>query len=181
MLLTDARRAARTGPDGDAVPLAEQDRGRWDRGAIAEGVALVTDALAAARRSARTSCRPRSPRCTTRRRSAEETDWPQILALYEILERIAPNPMATLNRAVAVAMVDGPQAGLALLDELDADDRIGDHHRLHAVRAHLLEIAGRHSAAREYYHRAARGTVSLTECRYLETRAARLAPRPASG
>jgi predicted RNA polymerase sigma factor len=89
--------------------------------------------------------------------------------------------MAGLNRAVPVAMIDGPRAGLALLDELAADDRITDHHRLHAVRAHLLEMAGDHPAAREYYHRAARGTTSLTERRYLETRAARLAPRPASG
>ncbi|WP_416211460.1 RNA polymerase sigma factor [Frankia sp. Cas3] len=180
MLLTDARRAARTGPHGELIPLDEQDRSRWDRGRIAEGVALVTDAMTRSTlgpyqlQAAIAALHDEAP-------STGETDWRQINTLYKILERLSPNPMASLNRAVAVAMIDGPRAGLALLDELAADDRITDHHRLHAVRAHLLEMAGDHPAAREYYHRAARGTTSLTECRYLETRAARLAPRPASG
>lgn len=180
MLLTDARRAARTGPHGELIPLDEQDRSLWDRGRIAEGVALVTDAMTRSTlgpyqlQAAIAALHDGAP-------STGETDWRQINTLYKILERLSPNPMASLNRAVAVAMIDGPQAGLALLDKLAADDRITDHHRLHAVRAHLLEMAGDHPAAREYYHRAARGTTSLTECRYLETRAARLAPRPASG
>ncbi|MEV4976832.1 RNA polymerase sigma factor [Streptomyces scopuliridis] len=180
MLLTDARRAARTGPHGELIPLDEQDRSRWDRGRIAEGVALVTAAMTRSAlgpyqlQAAIAALHDEAP-------STGETDWRQINTLYKILERLSPNPMASLNRAVAVAMIDGPRAGLALLDELAADDRITDHHRLHAVRAHLLEMAGDHPAAREYYHRAARGTTSLTECRYLETRATRLAPRPAPG
>ncbi|MER7846597.1 DUF6596 domain-containing protein [Kitasatospora sp. NPDC096077] len=179
MLLTDARRAARTGPHGELIPLDEQDRSRWDRGRIAEGVALVTDAMTRSTlgpyqlQAAIAALHDEAP-------STGETDWRQINTLYKILERLAPNPMASLNRAVAVAVIDGPRAGLALLDELAADDRITDHHRLHAVRAHLLERAGDHSAARETYHRAARGTTSLTERHYLETRAARLTPRPAT-
>ena len=107
--------------------------------------------------------------------SAEETDWPQIVALYTLLERIEPNPMVTLNRAVALAMVDGPQAGLDLLATLDGDERLAEHHRLAAVRAHLLELAGEHDAARVAYRDAARRTTSLPEQRYLERRAARLA------
>ncbi|WP_432104011.1 RNA polymerase sigma factor [Streptomyces sp. bgisy091] len=180
MLLTDARRAARTGPHGELIPLDEQDRSRWDRGRIAEGVALVTDALT------RSSLGPYQLQAAIAALHDEapsigETDWRQINTLYKILERLSPNPMAGLNRAVAVAMIDGPRAGLALLDELAADDRIADHHRLHAVRAHLLETAGDQPAAREYYNRAARGTTSLTERRYLETRAARLAQSSSSG
>ncbi|MFJ6138637.1 RNA polymerase sigma factor [Kitasatospora sp. NPDC092286] len=180
MLLTDARRDARTGPDGELVPLDEQDRSRWDRGRITEGVALVTDAMSRPTlgpyqlQAAIAALHDEAP-------STDETDWRQINTLYKILERISPNPMASLNRAVAVAMIDGPRAGLALLDELAADDRITDHHRLHAVRAHLLERAGDHPAAREYYQRAARGTTSLTERRYLEARAARSAAGPAPG
>lgn len=180
MLLTDARRAARTGPHGELIPLDEQDRSRWDRGRIAEGVALVTDAMTRSTlgpyqlQAAIAALHDEAP-------STGETDWRQINTLYKILERLSPNPMASLNRAVAVAMIDGPQTGLALLDELAADDRINDHHRLHAVRAHLLELVGDHPAARKYYHRAAHGTTSLAERRYLETRAARLVPRPATG
>ncbi|GLY02964.1 DUF6596 domain-containing protein [Actinoplanes sp. NBRC 101535] len=174
MLLTDARRDARTGPHGELIPLDEQDRSRWDRGRIAEGVALVTDAMTRSSlgpyqlQAAIAALHDEAP-------STGATDWRQINTLYKILVRLSPNPMASLNRAVAVAMIDGPRAGLALLDELSADNRITDHHRLHAVRAHLLEMAGDHPAAREFYHRAARGTTSLAECRYLETRAARLA------
>ncbi|MER7330505.1 MULTISPECIES: DUF6596 domain-containing protein [unclassified Micromonospora] len=174
MLLTDAHRAARTGPAGELVPLAEQDRGRWDAAAIAEGIALVTEALTWSPpgpyqlQAAIAAVHAEAP-------SAELTDWPQILALYRLLARIAPNPMITLNQAVAVAMVDGPRAGLALLAPLDADDRTAGHHRLAAVRAHLLELAGEPRAARAAYLAAARGTTSLPEQRYLELRAARLA------
>jgi RNA polymerase sigma factor (sigma-70 family) len=173
VLLTDARRAARTRPDGGLVPLAEQDRLRWDGASIAEGVALVSDALARTTigpyqlQAAIAAVHAESP-------SAQETDWPQILALYELLERMASNPMVTLNHAVAVGMVHGPQAGLDLLATLDADDRMGRHHRVDAVRAHLLEMAGDVAGARACYRTAARRTTSLPERRYLEERAQRL-------
>jgi RNA polymerase sigma factor (sigma-70 family) len=174
MLLTDARRPARTGPGGELVPLAEQDRGRWDAASIAEGIALVTDALARA---------PLGPyqlqaaiaAVHAEAASTEETDWPQIVALYGLLEQLAPNPMVTLNHAVAVAMAQGPQAGLDLLATLDGDERLAEHHRLDAVRAHLLELAGDRDAALAGYRLAARRTTSLPEQRYLEGRAARLA------
>jgi RNA polymerase sigma factor (sigma-70 family) len=177
MLLTDARRPARTLPDGSLVPLAEQDRRRWDADAIAEGVALITATL------------PRGPVGPYQLQAAiaavhdeaaraEDTDWPQILALYELLERVRPNPVVTLNHAVAVAMVHGPRAGLDLLATLDADDRLAAQHRLEAVRAHLLEMAGDTAAAADRYRSAARRTTSLPEQRYLETRAARLERDP---
>jgi RNA polymerase sigma factor (sigma-70 family) len=175
MLLTDARRPARTRPDGSLVPLAEQDRSRWDAGAIAEGVALVTGTLARAPlgpyqlQAAIAAVHDEAAR-------AEDTDWPQILVLYELLERVAPSPVVTLNQAVAVAMVRGPRAGLELLATLDGDDRLAGHHRLDAVRAHLLELAGDREAARVHYRAAARATISLPEQRYLESRAARLGP-----
>jgi predicted RNA polymerase sigma factor len=174
MLLTDARRPARTRPDGTLIPLAEQDRERWNSQFIHEGLALVTGTLAEAPigpyqlQAAIAAVHAEAAR-------AEDTDWAQILALYELLERISPNPMVTLNRAVAVAMVRGPQAGLDLLGALDTDDRIAGHHRLDAVRAHLLELAGDYDAARSSYWAAARRTTSLPEQRYLEARAARLA------
>ncbi|MEV4540716.1 RNA polymerase sigma factor [Micromonospora echinaurantiaca] len=177
MLLTDAHRAARTGPDGELVPLAEQDRSRWDRAAIEEGITLVTAALTWSPpgpyqvQAAIAAVHAEAP-------SAERTDWRQILALYRLLARLAPNPMITLNQAVAVAMVDGPRAGLALLAPLDADERTAGHHRLAAVRAHLLELAGEPAAAREAYRAAARATTSRPEQRYLELRAARLAAPP---
>jgi RNA polymerase sigma factor (sigma-70 family) len=173
MLLTDARRPARTRPDGTLVPLAEQDRGLWDRASIEEGVALVSGALARATpgpyqlQAAIAAVHAEAER-------AEDTDWPQILALYRLLERLSPNPMVTLNHAVAVAMVDGPEAGLELLETLDGDDRVASHHRLDAVRAHLHELAGDRTAARGRYLSAARRTTSLPEQRYLEARAARL-------
>ena len=173
MLLTDARRRARTQPDGSLVPLAEQDRRRWDADAIAEGVALIRETLSRAvigpyqLQAAIAAVHDEAAR-------AEETDWPQILALYELLERVAPNPIVTLNHAVAVAMVHGPRAGLDLLATLDADDRLAGYHRLDAVGAHLLEMAGDTAAARERYRAAARRTTSLPEQRYLEARAARL-------
>jgi RNA polymerase sigma factor (sigma-70 family) len=174
MLLTDARRAARTRPDGALVPLAKQDRALWDRGLIREGVDLVSDTLARAPlgsyqvQAAIAAIHDEAP-------SAQDTDWPQILALYDVLERLSPNPMVTLNRAVAVAMVHGPQAGLRLLETLDDDDRVAAHHRLEVVRGHLLEMAGDHAAAIASYRTAARRTTSLPERRYLEGRAARLA------
>jgi RNA polymerase sigma factor (sigma-70 family) len=173
MLLTDARRPARTGPDGSLVPLAEQDRSRWSAGDIAEGVALVTAAL------------PRGPTGPYQLQaaiaavhdeasSAEATDWPQIVALYELLRRIAGNPVVALNQAVAVAMVDGPRAGLDLLGALEADERIAEDRRLHAVRAHLLELAGDRAGARDAYLAAARRATNLPQQRYLHARAARL-------
>jgi RNA polymerase sigma factor (sigma-70 family) len=173
MLLTDARRAARARPDGALVPLAKQDRALWDRELIREGVELISDVLARAPigpyqvQAAIAAIHDEAPR-------ADDTDWPQILALYEVLERLSPNPMVTLNRAVAVAMVHGPQAGLDLLETLDDDDRVAAHHRLEVVRGHLLEMAGDHAAAIDSYRTAARRTTSLPERRYLEGRAARL-------
>jgi RNA polymerase sigma factor (sigma-70 family) len=173
ILLIDARRDARTDEDGMIVPLAEQRRDRWDRKQIDEGVALLSRTLGTA---------PLGPyqvqaaiaAVHDEAATAEETDWPQILALYEVLERVSPGPMVTLNRAVALAMVHGPRAGLALLGTLDSDDRMAHTHRLEAVRAHLLEIAGDVVAARESYRRAARMTASVPEQRYLALRAARL-------
>ncbi|MFF4414194.1 RNA polymerase sigma factor [Streptosporangium sp. NPDC001559] len=173
MLLTDARRPARTGRDGALVPLAEQDRGLWNRVRIEEGVTLVTNALS---RSVVGPYQLQAAIAAVHTEAAcpEETDWPQILALYELLSRLSPGPVVTLNHAVAVAMVRGPRAGLALLETLDSDGRLSGHHRLDAVRAHLLEMAGERDAARERYRTAARRTTSLPERRYLETRAARL-------
>jgi RNA polymerase sigma factor (sigma-70 family) len=173
MLLTDARRATRTDAEGMIVPLAEQDRDRWDRAEIEEGVALVTRTLGTTLvgpyqlQAAIAAIHDEAP-------SADETDWPQILALYEVLEQVAPGPVVTLNRAVAVAMVDGPRAGLALLGTLDGDQRMANTHRLEAVRAHLLEIAGDVEGARVAYRLAAKKTASLPEQRYLALRAARL-------
>jgi RNA polymerase sigma factor (sigma-70 family) len=174
MLLTDARRPARTRPDGSLVPLAEQDRAQWDAPAIREGVDLITETLSRAPigpyqlQAAIAAVHDEAAR-------AEETDWRQIVVLYELLDGLQPNPMVTLNRAVAVAMVDGPAAGLALLATLDGDDRIARHHRLEAVRAHLLEMAGDLDGAVAGYRLAARRTTSVPERRYLESRAGRLA------
>ncbi|MGH2636362.1 MAG: RNA polymerase sigma factor [Actinomycetota bacterium] len=173
MLLTDARRAARTDPDGFIVPLADQRRDLWDRARIEEGSALLTRTLGTGLvgpyqlQAAIAAVHSEAP-------SAEETDWPQILALYEVLEQVAPGPVVTLNRAVAVAMVDGPRAGLAVLGTLDADERMTHTHRLEAVRGHLLELSGDPVAARESFRLAARMTASLPEQRYLALRAARL-------
>jgi RNA polymerase sigma factor (sigma-70 family) len=173
MLLIDARRRARSGPDGGLIPLAEQDRRLWDRESIQAGVALVTTSLAQAPlgpyqlQAAIAALHAEAER-------AQDTDWPQIVALYELLERSRPNPIVTLNHAVAVAMVRGPGAGLELLQTLDADGRLAGHHRLEAVRAHLLEMAGDDAAAHSAYLLAARRTTSLPERRYLEGRAARL-------
>jgi RNA polymerase sigma factor (sigma-70 family) len=175
MLLTDARRPARTGAHGELVPLAEQDRGRWDRASIDEGIGLITETLPRARLG-RYQLQAAIAAVHDEAATADETDWPQIVALYDLLERFGPNPMVTLNRAVAVAMVDGPAAGMEILAGVETDHRMAKHHRLHAVRAHLLEMAGDTDAARESYVRAARLTTSLPEQQYLERRASALGP-----
>ncbi|MFE6338821.1 RNA polymerase sigma factor [Streptomyces sp. NPDC057798] len=171
MLLTDARRDARTGPGGDLVPLDEQDRERWDKAAIEEGVALVTRALGTGPagpyqlRAAIAAVHDEAP-------SADATDWREILGLYDVLVGLVPGPVERLNRAVAVAMVHGPEAGLAEVDLLEGE--LG--HRRDAVRGHLLERAGDLAAARAAYESAAAQTMSLPEQRYLRGRAARLTP-----
>jgi RNA polymerase sigma factor (sigma-70 family) len=173
MLLTDARRPARTGPGGELIPMAGQDRRTWNSAAITEGIALLTHAL------------PRGETGPYQLQAAisalhdeasdySATDWPQIVALYERLMQITDNPMIALNHAVAVAMAAGPAAGLTLVDTLANDPRIADDHRLHAVRAHLLELSGDHERARVSYTTAAEKTVSLPQKRYLHARAARL-------
>jgi predicted RNA polymerase sigma factor len=173
MLLTDARRPARTGPDGELVPLAEQDRTRWDRHLIAEGTALLDRTMSSGKpgeyrlQAAIAALHDRALR-------VEDTDWPQILGLYDLLERLTANPVVTLNKAVALAMVEGPAAGLRLLATLDGEGRLAGHHRLHAVRAHLLEMAGDAEAALAGYREAAALTTSLPERRYLLARAAHL-------
>jgi RNA polymerase sigma factor (sigma-70 family) len=173
MLLTDARRPARTRSDGSLVPLAEQDRSLWNAELIAEGVALIEDSLARCPlgpyqlQASIAAIHDESP-------ADKDTDWPQILLLYKILARIAPNPMVTLNHAIALAMVDGPHAGLDLLSTLDEDSRMAGHHRLYAVRGHLLEMAGDLAGARSCYSRAARLTSSIPEQRYLDGLAGRL-------
>jgi RNA polymerase sigma factor (sigma-70 family) len=170
MLLTDARRPARTRPDGTLVPLAEQDRSLWDRRAIAEGVALVAAALAD-RPLGSFQLQAAIAAVHAEARTAGDTDWPQILGLYELLHRIEPGPMVALGRIVAIAMVQGPDAGLRELDAAAADPVIGRHHRGFAVRAHLLELAGDHDGARAAYREAAQRTLSLPERRYLTAKA----------
>ena len=173
MLLTDARRPARTSAEDTLVPLAEQDRSKWNADAIAEGVALITDTLATAPigpyqlQAAIAAVHDEAP-------STEATDWPEILGLYGLLERMSDNPVVSLNRAVALAMVHGPRAGLAQLDALAAGGRLAGSHRLEAVRAHLLERAGDHDEAIACYRAAAEKTESEPEKRYLMERAARL-------
>jgi RNA polymerase sigma factor (sigma-70 family) len=173
MLLTDARRPARTGPDGELIPLAEQDRTLWVRDAIAEGVALITQTLS---RGSIGSYQLQAAIAAVHDEAAraEDTDWPQILALYGLLKRMSDNPMVTLNHAIAAAMVHGPPVGLQLLKTLDQDDRLSGHYRLDAVRAHLLEMAGDHDAAIKHYLAAANKTTSVPERNYLNTQAARL-------
>jgi RNA polymerase sigma factor (sigma-70 family) len=173
LLLTDARRPARSGPDGALIPMAEQDRSRWNAGYIAEGVELITAALPRGAtgpyqlQAAIAALHDEAP-------GAEATDWPQIVALYELLMQLSDNPVVALSHAVAVAMARGPHAGLDLLAGLAADARIAGDHRLPAVRGHLLEMAGDHAAAREAYLAAAARTASLPQQRYLHARAARL-------
>ncbi|WP_406046332.1 sigma-70 family RNA polymerase sigma factor [Micromonospora sp. NBC_00898] len=174
MLLTEARAAARTGPSGELISLADQDRSRWDAAAIAEGTALVTRAMARGPvgpyqlQAAIAALHDEAP-------TAAQTDWPQILALYQVLERVSASPVVSLNRAVATAMVHGPAAGLDALAALAADPRLAGHHRLDAARAHLYEMAGDRERAVAHYRAAAGGTTSLPEQHYLRMRAARLA------
>jgi RNA polymerase sigma factor (sigma-70 family) len=172
MLLTDARRAARTRNDGELIPLAEQDRTLWDRGLIAEGVPLVTEAL---KRGQVGEYQVQAAIAAIHDQAARyaDTNWSEIVSLYGLLERMTGNPMVTLNRAVAAAMAHGPAAGLALLDGLS--ERLGDHHRLHSVRAHLLDLAGDTKAAIAEFRAAAARTTNLREQYYLTTQAARLA------
>ena len=173
MLLTDARRLARTGAEGELIPLKQQDRSRWDREQITEGVALLSVALPKGSvgpyqlQAAIAAVHDEAPR-------PEDTDWPQILVLYELLKRMSDNPMVVLNHAIAVAMVHGPKKGLELLDALNEDSRMAEHHRLDSVRAHLLEKAGESESAAAYYRSAARKTANLPERNYLLAQAARL-------
>jgi predicted RNA polymerase sigma factor len=174
MLLTDARRSARSGPAGELIPLDEQERGRWDSSLIQEGTTLISNAMQQGRvgpyqlQAAIAALHDEAG-------STEQTDWPQIHALYELLERMGNNPMVTLNRAVAAAMVQGPEAGLRLVDTIVQDPKLAGHYRIEAVRAHLYERAGNHVLALEHYQRAAAGTASLPERNYLLGKAARLA------
>jgi RNA polymerase sigma factor (sigma-70 family) len=173
MLLTHARREARATAAGDLVPLDEQDRAQWDRTLIDEGIGLAKTSLASpvlGPYQLQAAIAATHADAAT----AAETNWRQVHALYLILERIAPNPMVTLNRAIALAEIDGPPAGLDLLSTLDGDERIDGHHRLLAVRAHLLEKAGDPAGAYELYRRAAKSTASIAERRYLESRASRV-------
>jgi RNA polymerase sigma factor (sigma-70 family) len=180
MLLTDARRNARSGPAGELIPLDEQDRALWDAGAIAEGVALVTESLRRGTigeyqlQAAIAAVHDEAP-------NANATDWAEILALYDMLQRLSDNPMVALNRAIATAMVQGPRAGLDMLRRLDDDERLRGHHRLDAVRAHLLERAGDRGAAIALYRGAAQKTTNAPERNYLLVRAARLAEGSSRG
>jgi predicted RNA polymerase sigma factor len=174
MLLTDARRAARTGPHEELIPLDKQDRTLWDGAEISEGIELLTAALSKGSvglyqlQAAIAAVHDEAEK-------VEDTDWPQIMALYELLNRVSPSPMVTLNHAIAAAMVHGPAKGLDLLRALDSDPRIAGHYRLDAVRAHLFEKIGDRQAAVNHYRIAATRTTSIPERNYLMTQAARLA------
>ena len=173
MLLTDARRPARTGPDGELIPLDRQDRSLWNHSAIGEGVALISATLA------RGAIGPYQLQAAIaavhdEAKTAEDTDWPQIVALYGLLKRMSDNPMVALSHAIAAGMVHGPRAGLDLLKELDDDERLVGHYRLAAVRAHLLEHAGDRQAAIEHYRVAADRTTNTAERDYLINQAVRL-------
>ena len=183
MLLTEARRPARTTPDGELVPLAEQQRSRWDRALIAEGVALITRTLAAAGQApagqtvAGQTVGPYQLQAAIaavhdEAQDVDATDWAQILALYDLLDRVAPNPLSSLSRVVAVARVHGPAAGLDALGALESDRRMAGYHRLLATRAHLLGLAGQHGPAALAYREAAQRATSLPERRYLSRMAA---------
>jgi RNA polymerase sigma factor (sigma-70 family) len=177
MLLTDARRAGRSGPQNEVIPLDKQDRRLWDQSQIAEGVELISAAL---KRGAVGPYQVQAAIAAVHDEAAtaSDTDWPQILALYSLLKRMVDNPMVILNHAVAVAMVHGPREGLRLIAELDATGRLRDHHRLHAVRGHLLEMAEELTGAIENYQAAAARTASLPERNYLLAQAARLRDLP---
>ncbi|MGC2580656.1 MAG: sigma-70 family RNA polymerase sigma factor [Acidobacteriaceae bacterium] len=173
MLLTDARRAARTGPGDVLIPLDKQDRSLWDRDEIAEGTTLLTLALSKGAvglyqlQAAISAVHDEAAQ-------AQDTDWPQILALYDLLQRVAPSPMVMLNQAIAVAMVHGPASGLERLRALDSDELLSKHYRLDAVRGHLFEMLGDFEKAIQHYRAAAVGTTSLPEQNYLMVQAARL-------
>jgi RNA polymerase sigma factor (sigma-70 family) len=171
MLLTDARRAARTDEQGALIPLDEQDRSRWNATQIAEGVALVAATLGKGPIGAY-QLQAAIAALHDEAATADATDWPQILALYEVLERVSPGPVVTLNKAVAVGMANGPRAGLAVLGNLAGDERMAGNHRVESVRGHLLERAGDRAAAHAAYLRAAAMTTSVPERRYLTLRAA---------
>ncbi|MGA7225681.1 MAG: sigma-70 family RNA polymerase sigma factor [Candidatus Acidiferrales bacterium] len=179
MLLTDARRLARTGENRELIPLAQQDRALWDRQQIEEGVALLSATLpkgAVGPYQLQAAIAAVHDEAAT----AEDTDWPQILALYNLLKGMSNNPMVALNRAIAEAMVHGATKGLELLDALEDDPRVAENHRLDAVRAHLLELAGDESGAVRHYQAAAAKTGSLPEQNYLLAQAARLSGKLAS-
>jgi predicted RNA polymerase sigma factor len=173
MLLTDARRNARTGPNEELISLTKQDRTLWDQAEISEGIGLLTGALSKGTigpyqlQAAIAAVHDEAAR-------AEDTDWPQILVLYELLKRMHDNPMVIMNHAIAAAMVHGPSKGLELLKPLDSDPRIAGHHRLEAVRAHLLEMAGDYEAAIKHYRIAAGRATNTPERNYLLTQAAQL-------
>ena len=173
LLLTDARRAARTGAEGELIPLDEQDRTLWDSALIAEGIALVSAALPQGRvgpyqlQAAIAAVHDEAP-------SAEATDWAQIFALYSVLARLAENPMVELNRAVAAAMAQGPDVGITMIDALERDGRLVGHYRIDAVRGHLYERLGESARAVQHYQAAADRTASIPERNYLLTRAARV-------
>jgi predicted RNA polymerase sigma factor len=181
MLLTDARRRARTGPEGELIPLAEQNRSLWDKQQIAEGVALISATLPKGSvgpyqlQAAVAAVHDEAAR-------VEDTDWPQILALYDLLKRMSNNPIVALSHSIAAAMVHGPLKGLELLDALNSDGRLSENHRIDAVRAHLLELAGDREGAVKHYRAAAGKTANLPERNYLLAQAARLSsePRPSS-
>jgi RNA polymerase sigma factor (sigma-70 family) len=170
MLLTEARRAARVDPAGRPVDLVGQDRRRWNQALIEEGVQLVTEALQQGPPGAY-QLQAAIAAIHDEASGPADTDWPQILLLYQLLDQLSPNPMATLNRALALAMVEGPEAGLGLLATLDEDKRVASHHRLFAMRGHLLEMAGASAAAGEAFEMAARRSTSLRERAYLQERA----------
>jgi RNA polymerase sigma factor (sigma-70 family) len=177
MLLTNARRAARTGPGGELIPLDKQDRSLWDRTEISEGTEFLTAALSKGSvglyqlQAAIAAVHDEAAR-------TEDTDWPQILALYELLKRVSPSPMVTLNHAIATAMVHGPSKGLELLKPLDSDNQLAQHHRLESVRAHFLEMLGDRESAVRQYRIAASRTASIPEQNYLMAQAARLEESP---
>jgi RNA polymerase sigma factor (sigma-70 family) len=172
MLLTDARRAARTGPQEELIPLDKQDRNLWDRDEIAEGIELLRLALS---KGAVGVYQLQAAIAAVHDEAAgqEDTDWAQILALYELLQRVAPSPVVTLNQAIALAMVRGPEHGLEHLRALDRDERMAGHYRLDAVRGHLYEKLGDFEKAAKHYRTAAAGTSSLPEQNYLRTQASR--------
>lgn len=176
MLLTDARRFARSGANGELIPLDEQDRSLWDREQIDEGTTLIAAAIAKGMIGPY-QLQAAIAALHDEAESTQGTDWPQIHLMYGVLEQISDNPIVSLNRAIAASMVDGPAAGLVLLAELDADPRLKDHYRLDAVRGHLFEKLGDSAQALAHYRKAAERTLSVPERDYLNMKAARLGTR----